>query len=96
MKASLKRMFLASVAISTLATASFAQSAKEVRGTIIQIEQSEKEAIVMVDTQDSILLISNLTKFTAGELSLLKSSLEQAVPVKLKTQGNEIIAISSK
>lgn len=91
-----KKVILTTVMMMGIATSAMAQVAQEIKGTVIQIEQSEKEAMVMLDGREQVLLIKNLTKFTAGELSLLKSSLEQSVPVKIKTQGNEIIAISSK
>lgn len=91
-----KKAILATLVVVGFGLSAMAQAIQEIRATVLQIEQSEKEAMVMVDGRDQILLIKNLTKFTAGELSLLKSSLEQSIPVKIKTQGNEIIAVSAK
>ena len=90
----LKTKLLAAVVVMAFAGQALAQSVQEIKGTVVQIEQSEKEAMVQLDSRENMLMIKNLLKFTAGELSLLKSSLENAVPVKVKTQGNEIIAIS--
>ncbi len=90
----LKTILTAALVLGFAAT-SFAQvAAKELKGTVLQIEQSEKEAMVLIDSREDMLLIKNLTKFTAGELSLLRSSLEQSIPVKIKAQGNEILAVS--
>ena len=91
----IKKSVLSTVLVLSFSVSALAQSAaRELKGTVMQMEQSEKEAMIMIDTREEILLIRNLTKFTAGELSLLKSSLEQSVPVKIKAQGNEIIAVS--
>lgn len=90
----IKTKFIAVAVVMAFAGQALAQAVQEIKGTVVQIEQSEKEAMVQIDSRENMLLIKNLLKFTAGELSLLKSSLENAVPVKIKTQGNEIIAIS--
>jgi hypothetical protein len=89
------KVILSTALVLGFATSSLAQTvARELKGTVLQMEQSEKEAMILIDTREEMLLIKNLTKFTAGELSLLKSSLEQSTPVKIKAQGNEIIAVS--
>ncbi len=90
----LKTKLMVAVVVTAFAGQALAQAVQEIKGTVMQIEQSEKEAMVQLDSRENMLLIKNLLKFTAGELSLLKSSLENGVPVKIKTQGNEIIAIS--
>lgn len=91
----IKQTVLSAILVLGFMSQALAQVAQDIKATIVQIETTEKEAMVMVDGSDQVLLIRNLTKFTAGELSLLRSSLEQSIPVKLKTQGNEIIAISA-
>lgn len=90
----MKTKVMAAVVAMAFAGQAFAQAVQEIKGTVVQIEQSEKEAMVQLDSRQNMLMIRNLLKFTPGELSLLKSSLENAVPVKVKAQGNEIIAIS--
>ena len=96
MKNNKSKSILSILVFLSFSSAALAQVVQEINGTVTQIEQGEKEAMISVDGRQQILMIRNLTKFTAGELSLLKSSLEQSLPIKLKTQGNEIIAISKQ